>query len=120
MFCFYLPLSQVGSGVGPQVLFAWHQTDLFPFMVKLVLQVNVTESPCLYGGLDFLSLYPPGTMGSEQKEFLLYNSHTGAALSQIPFTWSLLIQKRLLSPMRRKAPTQEYLTTVLRYMGPEE
>lgn len=40
-------------------------------MVKLVLQVNVTESPCLYGGLDILFLYPPGTMGSEQIEFLL-------------------------------------------------
>lgn len=40
-------------------------------MVKLALQVNVTESPCLYGGLDILFLYPPGTMGSEQIEFLL-------------------------------------------------
>lgn len=119
-FLSYSPLSQVGSGVGPHVLFAWHQTDLFPFMVKLALQVNVTESPCLYGGLDVLSLCPPGTMGSGQTEFLLKYSQVGAALSQIPFTWSLVIQKRVFSPMMRKLWKQEYLTTVLRGTGPEK
>lgn len=67
---FYSPLSQVGNGVGPHLLFARHQTVLFPFMVKLALQENVTASPCLNGGLDVLLRYPPGTMGSEQTEFL--------------------------------------------------
>lgn len=71
LFSFYSPLSQIGNGVGPHFLFAWHQTVLFPFMVKLALQENVTASPCLNGGLEVLVRYPPGIMGSEQTEFLL-------------------------------------------------
>lgn len=70
-------------------------------MVKLALQVNVTESPCMYGGLASLFLYPPGTMGSEQEVVFMKYSHTGTGLSQTPFTWSLVVQKISFSPMRR-------------------
>lgn len=56
-------------------------------MVKLAIQVNVTESPCLNGGgLDCLLLNPASMLGSEQSESLFHFSHTGGGLSQVAFT----------------------------------
>lgn len=56
-------------------------------MVKLALQVNVTESPCVNGGdLDCLLLNPPSMLGSEHLEYLFHFSHTGGVLSQAAFT----------------------------------
>lgn len=67
----HLPLSHTGSSDGPHMPLAWHQTVLWPFMVKLTLQLNVTLLPCTYGGRARLSRYPPGTTGSWHRAVLL-------------------------------------------------